>query len=190
MYRASWVIRAILYKFFFRSLAFPSYLGKPVFLKGTKNIVIKRRVRIFPGLRMEVHNSGDILIEENVGIGQNVHITCSNINLTISKGVTILANSFITNIDHSYQNIDMPILEQPIMVSRTFIGENCFIGIGVAIQAGTVLGKQCIVGANAVVRGTYPDYCVIAGAPAKIIKRYNFQTKIWEKTNHDGSFIV
>lgn len=53
--------------------------------------------------------------------------------------------------------------------------------MGAAIMAGTVLGKQCVVGANAVVKGTYPDYSVIAGVPAKIIKRYNAQSGLWEK---------
>jgi len=53
--------------------------------------------------------------------------------------------------------------------------------MGVAIQAGTVLGKQCIVGANSVVRGVFPDYSVIAGVPARIIKRFNFDKNKWEK---------
>lgn len=188
-YKIIWALRALIYKVFFRSLGFPSYIGKPIFLLGTKNITIKRRVRIFPGLRMEVHNCGSILIDENVGIGQNVHITCSDINLTISKGVTILANSYITNIDHSYDQVDTPILEQTLSVSRTFIGENCFIGIGAAIQAGTTLGRQCIIGSHSIVRGDFPDYCVIVGAPAFIIKRYNPKTKIWQKTDKQGNFL-
>lgn len=53
--------------------------------------------------------------------------------------------------------------------------------MGAAIQAGTVLGKQCIVGANSVVRGTFPDYCVIAGVPAKIIRKYNAESHSWER---------
>lgn len=67
------------------------------------------------------------------------------------------------------------------MVRHTEIGENCFIGYGAAIQAGTVLGRQCIVGANSVVRGEFPDYCVIVGAPARIVKRYNPVSGEWEK---------
>lgn len=66
-------------------------------------------------------------------------------------------------------------------IKETKIGENCFIGIGVAIQAGTILGKQCVVGSNSVVRGEFPDYCVIVGAPARIVKKYNFETQRWEK---------
>ena len=47
-------------------------------------------------------------------------------------------------------------------------------------MAGTKLGKQCVVGANSVVRGEFPDYCVIVGAPARVVKKYNPDTKIWE----------
>ena len=72
-------------------------------------------------------------------------------------------------------------MEQKRIVKTTSVGKNCFIGFGACIQAGTVLGKQCIVGANSVVRGHYSDYSVIAGVPARVIKRYNAETQKWEK---------
>ena len=148
---------------------------------------ISRRVRIFPGLRIEVHNNGNIIFEEGVSIGQNFHITSAS-NLTIGKNTTISGNVFITNIDHEYKELNTHILDQPMLIKETKIGENCFIGFGAAIQAGTILGKHCIVGASSVVRGDFPDYTVIVGNPAKIVKRFNFESKTWDKTNPDGSF--
>lgn len=44
-------------------------------------------------------------------------------------------------------------------------------------------GKPCVIGANSVVTHNLPDYCVAVGIPAKIIKRYNFETQQWEKTD-------
>lgn len=88
---------------------------------------------------------------------------------------------FITNIDHEYRNVDKHIMDQPMSYKETIIGENCFIGFGASIQAGTVLGKQCIVGTNAVVRGTFPDYSVIAGILAKVVKHYDEETEEWTK---------
>lgn len=159
-----------------------SYVGRIMFICGGRGITIGNKVRIFPGLRMETHCGGRIKINEDVSIGQNVHITSGQQTLEIGAHTTILGNVFITNIDHDYQEIGVHILEQKYIVRETRIGENCFIGYGAAIQAGTMLGKQCIVGANSVVRGTFPDYSVIAGVPARIIKRYNQTTKQWEKT--------
>lgn len=175
-----WGIRALFYAPFFGKFGIPSYLGKPIFLKGTRNIFIGKKVRIFPQLRMETHNGGTIRIEDDVVISQNVHITSAG-QMVVGKRSLILANVFITNIDHDYTEIGKHVVKQKIIVSETTIGENCFIGMGAAIMAGTVLGKQCIVGANSVVKGVFPDYCVIVGAPAKIVKKYNQQTKIWEK---------
>lgn len=180
--KLGWASRAIVYKFIFNKFGNMSYLGKPIFVKGAKGVHIGSRVRIYPGLRIETYgNKGEVIIENNVSIGQNFHITSSDSSLIIGKNSTILGNVFISNIDHDYKEIDIPIFKQKFINSKTMIGENSFIGYGAAIQAGTILGKQCIVGTNAVVKGIFPDYCVIVGAPAKIIKRYNENTKKWEK---------
>jgi acetyltransferase-like isoleucine patch superfamily enzyme len=189
MYKIIWGIVALFYAPFFNKFSFPSHIGIPIFTSGLKNVVINKRVRIMPGLRIETHNNGKIVFEENVSIGQNFHITSAS-NLIIGSDSTILGNVFITNIDHDYQEIGKHILDQQMIVKETKIGKNCFIGYGAAIQAGTVLGYQCVVGANSVVRGNFPDYSVIVGSPARIVKRYNIETKIWEKTNPDGSFKV
>nr|WP_305069799.1 acyltransferase [Flavobacterium covae] len=146
-----------------------------------KKIFIGKRVRIYPNIRLEVHGEDSkLIISDNVGIAQNVHITTGS-ELVVGKGTTILANTFITDIDHDYTEINVSILEQKNIIKKTEIGENCFIGMGTAIQAGTILGKQCIVGANSVVRGVFPDYCVIVGVPARIVKKFNFDTQKWEK---------
>lgn len=68
-----------------------------------------------------------------------------------------------------------------MIVRETSIGDGCFIGYGAAIQAGTKLGQHCVVGASAVVRGKFPDYCVIVGNPAHVVKKYNLETRSWEK---------
>ncbi|MDX4975370.1 acyltransferase [Myroides odoratimimus] len=180
-FKVFWVLRAVIYKIFFGGFKLPSYIGTPVFLYGVNKIFIGKKVRIYPHIRLEVHGENSyIKIKDDVAIGQNVHITSGG-SLVIGKSSTILANVFITNIDHEYKEIGKHVLEQPMKIKETQIGENCFIGIGSAIQAGTILGKHCVVGANSVVRGIFPDYCVIVGAPAKIVKKYNFETQRWEK---------
>lgn len=180
IFKLKWLISALFLKLFCKKLEMPSYFSFPVFFQGLNNVSIGKRVRIFPGSRFEVHNNGYINIGDNVGIGQNFHITSGG-ELNIGSDTVILANVFVTNIDHGYEKIGVPILEQENIFKNTEIGSNCFIGIGAAIQAGTKLGNHCIVGANSVVRGSFPDYCVIVGSPAKIVKKYNFETESWER---------
>lgn len=181
LYKLFWLIVTAIYRLWVKKIGWLSYIGMPIFIKGCRGIYIENRVRIFPGLRMEVYNGGSIVIEEDVSIGQRFHITSSNMELRIGRSTTISGNVFITNIDHEYQELNLHILKQKYLVQKTQIGENCFIGYGSAIQAGTILGKQCIVGANSVVRGVFPDYCVIVGVPARVVKKYNLITNKWEK---------
>lgn len=184
-----WVIRGLVYKPFFGTFGFPSYIGKPIIIRNFSRIFIGKRVRIFPGARMEViDQNSSIIFEDNISIGHNLHII-SGSDMLISKNTTISANVLITNIDHEFREINQHIMDQPLLIKETSIGENCFIGYGAVIQAGTILGKQCIIGANAVVRGNFPDYCVIAGIPAKIIKRYDHTYQIWKKTDDKGNFL-
>jgi len=189
IFKLLWLIRGMLYKPFFGKFCLPSYIGKPVFIKNFKRIYVGKRVRIFPGARIEVINkNASIVFEENISIGQNLHIIAGG-NLLIKKNTILAENIMVTDIDHDYQVIGKPIWEQNIIVKKTQIGENCFIGYGAVIQAGTILGKQCIVGANAVVRGVFPDYSVIVGIPAKIVKRYDTASGKWRRTNEKGEFI-
>lgn len=175
-----WALRALIYKPFFKNIGGMTYMGKPCFIEGTKGIAIGNKTRIFPGIRMEAIGDGEISIGNNCAIEQNVHITSADSKLIIEDDVTVLANTYITNLDHDYEDVEVSILEQGYKTKNTIIGRGCFIGFGAAIQAGTVLGKHCIVGAHSVVKGTYPDYCVIVGAPGKVIKYFNEKTKKWE----------
>lgn len=189
IYRSFWILRAIIYSPFFKKFDFPSYIGKPIYLKGVNKISIGKRVRIYPHSRMEVHGKdSEIIIKDNVGIGQNFHII-SGAKLIIESGTIIAPNVFINNMDNAYTSIGVPILDQKEIIKETKIGKNCFIGIGAIIQAGTILGEQCIVGAGSVVKGNFPAFCVIVGNPCRIVKRYNDKTKEWQKTNKKGKFI-
>lgn len=175
-----WIMRAILYKPFFARFGLPSYIGSPMFLMNLRRMYIGKRVRIFPGLRAECHGDGRLFVHDNVSIGQGFHVIAGG-ELHIGRGCLISGNVFITDIDHTYIDVSRPVFEQPNVISKTDIGENCFIGIGARIQAGTILGKGCVVGANSVVRGHFPDYSVIVGAPARVVKRYNPSTSMWER---------
>lgn len=128
-----------------------------------------------------------IIINDGVTIQQNLHLTCAK-KVEIGKNTAIAANVTITDINHGYERIDMPPERQPIEVTDVSIGDDCKIYNNVVILPGSKLGKHNIVGANSIVRGTFPEYCVIAGTPAKIIKRYNPETSVWEKTDAKGNF--
>ena len=57
------------------------------------------------------------------------------------------------------------------------------------ILPGTVIGNHVSVGANSVVSGIIPDYSVVVGAPAIVVKRYDEMSKSWRKKDKEGYFI-
>lgn len=182
-----WMFRAILFKLFMGKFGLYSYIGPTCYVSGMSRWKFGYKVRIYPFARIE-SLGGFISIGDDVSIGQNLHLISVS-NVVIGNKTTISSNVFISDADHEYNNINSHIMSQKLSVKNTIIGDNCFIGYGSAILPGTILGIQNIVGANSVVKGVFPDYCVIAGNPARIIKRYDFFDSKWKKTDIDGNFI-
>ena len=164
-------------------------------LKNIENISIGKNVFIRDHARIECILQKDyqvfnpqLIIEDGVVFEQRCHITAAD-TLTIGKDTLISFDVSIQDTDHEYEDLSTPIANQPLIVKKTQIGENSFIGSGAKIQAGTILGKHCVVGTNAVVRGHFPDYSVIVGVPARIVKRYDEVSRKRKKTNSKGEFL-
>ena len=86
---------------------------------------------------------------------------------------------FISDASHVFKNVSLPIFSQGMeMVNPVYIGDESWIGENVCI-IGAKIGKHCVIGANSVVLHDIPDYSVAVGSPAKVIKKYDFETKEW-----------
>lgn len=115
---------------------------------------------------------GKIEIGDGFGIsGTTIYSTNS---IKIGKNATIGANCKI--IDNDFHPLDpeqrrLNLNEKYTARAPITIGDNCFIGMNSIILKGTTLGNNVVVGAGSVVHGTFPDNCIIAGNPARIIKK-------------------
>ncbi len=160
-----------------------------------KHFVMGSKVFIRNNARLEAVTSymgvaytPQIEIGDNVSIEQNLHLTCAN-KISIGKNTAIAANVSITDINHPYENINLPPEKQQLEVQQVIIGEDSKIYNNVVILPGAILGKHTVVGANSVVPGkTFPDFCILAGIPAKIVKRFSFEKEAWLKTDENGNF--
>lgn len=164
----------------------PLLITYPYLSLGDK-VFIRDGARI-EGVTAHLNNTYNpsIVIGSNVSIEQNLHLTCAG-SITIGSNTAIAANVTISDINHPYVDITLPPDRQPLEVSSVVVGNDCKIYNNAVILPGTVLGLHTIVAANSVVLGkTYPDYCVLAGAPAKIVKQYSFITKKWESGHNLG----
>lgn len=140
---------------------------------------------IFLGNMVVVEHQGWLVSKGRLEIGDGTHLGHFNHiyatkTIKIGKNVLTADRVYISDNLHSYEDIEIPIMKQPIkQIAEVEIGEGTWIGEGVCV-IGAKIGKGCVVGANAVVTKDIPDYSVAVGIPARIIKRYIHDTERWE----------
>ena len=120
----------------------------------------------------------------NVVIGTNTVIGLSNIIIgpvSIGNNVMFAQHVVLSGLNHGYRDINIPPAHQKVECSLIEISDDVWIGANAVITAGVSIGKHSIVGAGSVVTKNIPDYCIVVGNPAKIIKTYNFTTNEWER---------
>lgn len=191
-------------KSFCYRLIFKSFFG--AFGKGT--ILISPRIKnpkyIFLGKNCRIEHFAWLLVikpeneqtviprlvlEDEVKIGRLSEIVALS-SVTLCKGVRVADNVFIADNSHKYEDIEIPYIKQGMeKLNNVEIGEYTWVGRNVCIM-GCRIGKHCVIGADAVVNKDIPDYCVVVGNPARIVKRYNPSSRKWEKTDKDGNFIA
>lgn len=77
---------------------------------------------------------------------------------------------YITDQNHGYEDPTTPVGWQPTKEGAVSIGSGSWLGANVVILPGTHLGRNTVVAAGAVVRGTFPDHVVLGGVPAKVLR--------------------
>ena len=80
---------------------------------------------------------------------------------------------YITDQNHGYEALEEPVGWQQPSEAAVSIGSGSWLGANVVILPGTTLGRNTVVAAGAVVRGTFPDYVVLGGVPAKVLRHYD-----------------
>lgn len=99
----------------------------------------------------------------------------------IGKNVLFAGYVHITDHSHGYENINEPIKRQKLITKGpVVIEDDCWLGFGCEVLSGVHIGRHSIVAARAVVTHDVPPYCIVAGNPARVIKKYNFESKQWE----------
>ena len=188
-----WRIWYIINKSKFKQLGKKAFMYKPLSIEGIQNISVGSNVYIaYKTWLAAMPHTGfkecELIIGDGCIIGNFNHIYATK-SIRFGNNVLTADKVYISDNLHGYEDISTPILRQPVkQVGTVTIGENSWIGENVCIM-GANIGKHCVIGANSVVTKDIPDFCVVAGAPAKIIKRYSFEKNEWLRTDDKGDFL-
>jgi acetyltransferase-like isoleucine patch superfamily enzyme len=104
-------------------------------------------------------------------IGRGSHIIAHE-SIEIGDDVWTGPYIYITDQNHGYEDPDTPIGLQTPVNRPVSIGSGSWLGAGAIILPGAVIGRNVVIAAGSVVRGTIPDHCVVAGVPARIIREH------------------
>lgn len=180
-----------IYAPFFGKLGKGSTIRRPLVLRNSRDIFIGENCGIRDGARLEVLDwagQGErprLEIGDGSSMEQGAHIVCRQ-RVIIGRNVALAANCSVVDADHHYQDVEVDqsvgkhFQEGPSFVE---IGDRAFLGVGVVVLPNVRIGAHCVVGANSVVTKSLPDYTVCAGAPAKVVRRYDSVKKEWVRSN-------
>jgi acetyltransferase-like isoleucine patch superfamily enzyme len=143
------------------------YLPRFRYRKGT--IKIGDRLSVRSGVVIDAQ-SGSVEIGDDVSIN-DYSILLGHGGIRIGNDVRIAAHVVIVSFDHSYEDADVLIRQQPVKKEPIVIGNDVWIGAGAKILAGAHVADGCVIGANSVVKGATVPFGIYVGAPARLVKK-------------------
>jgi acetyltransferase-like isoleucine patch superfamily enzyme len=165
----------------------------PFIIKRGKGSIIRRSTRLDLNFSNVFSIGKRTIIEDNtiinngigdVIIGDNTMITSNGMIIgpvKIGSNVTSGIGTYIVALTHNFEDVTIPIKQQGVSGTPIEIEDDVWIGGNCMILQGVKLGRHSLVGAGSVVTKDVPPYTIVAGNPAKPIKKYDFDLKQWVK---------
>lgn len=184
----------LFYTHLFGAFGRKSWLKKPDQIFGPSRIFIGDYVRIEKGAVLyAVKQYAGVIHGGRITIGRSTFMNrsfnaSSAFSIDIGEEVAFGSNVFLCDFDHSYSDPKIGRITSPLVSKGPIrIGHRCWIGANVYVTSGVELGDGCVVGANSVVTRSFPGNTVIAGAPARVIRRWSESSNQWERVAQDDA---
>jgi acetyltransferase-like isoleucine patch superfamily enzyme len=138
-------------------------------VNGVARIRVGARVWIGPNSSMWTSHRGRIEIGDGCRFTAGARFSAEQ-EIVLGRAVLLAANVQVLDNQHATADPSRPILEQKLdRVAPVRIDDGAWLGANVVVMPGVRIGRNAVVGANAVVTRDVADYAVVAGVPAKVI---------------------
>ena len=121
------------------------------------------------GASLKGDTRGELVIGDGTWIGQECLLNAAG-SIRIGRQVGVGPRVMVITSTHGETAPPAPIIDAPLEFAAVEIGDGCDVGIGAILLPGATLGRGVQVGAGAVVTGAVPDFAVVAGVPARVLR--------------------
>ena len=141
------------------------------FIEIGENTMIGPHVALSAGMApgQECLSQPVVRIGDRCLIGRSSGIV-GHFSIDIGDDVWTGHHVYITDQNHGYDNVDIPISQQSMPEKPVRIGSGSWHGHGTVVLPGADIGEHVVIGANSVVTGSIPSFSVAVGAPARVVK--------------------
>lgn len=147
-------------------------IGIGVEVTGGENIQTGDNISIMKHSCLYAHNGATIRIGSNISINSNSCLGAADGGrIVIGDNVLIGQNVVLRASDHEFKSIQIPIKEQGHTGGKITIGDDCWIGANAVITRDVVIGDHSIVAAGAVVTRDVEPFSIVAGVPARLLRK-------------------
>jgi acetyltransferase-like isoleucine patch superfamily enzyme len=161
-------------------------MWKPTTIFNEQYISIGDDVLIGPGVALSAGMvpGQKCLVTPVVTIGDRCLIgrgsgIVGHFSISIGNDVWTGHHVYITDQNHGYEDITIPISKQSQPERAVSIGDGSWLGHGSVVLPGVTIGRHVVIGANSVVTKDIPDFSVAVGVPAKVIRRFDESRQEW-----------
>ena len=140
---------------------------------------------MWPDEALDVPRGWVISIGQGCSIGRGSSFI-GRVGIEVGDDVTIAPGVYVTDHNHDYAHPRVPIGHQWVVEAPVRIGSGSWLGVGAVVLPGADIGEHVAVAAGSVVRGRIPDRSVVAGAPARVVRRWDEAAGAWDPPLPDG----
>lgn len=148
----------------------PTIFGVGVRFIWAKRLSNECGENVYIAKGVEIRNWENIKLGNNVSIQRNCYLDAAG-GIEISNDVSIAHHCSIISFEHGWDDESTPIRKNEAKFNKVKICNDVWIGAGTRILSGTKIGNRTIVGAGSVVTKDVDSYSIVAGVPAKLIKK-------------------
>lgn len=190
------LLRGLPLRLFFGKSAGILFVGRNVKIRHAHLLNAGKSLTLGNGVQIDALSKKGIRLGRNVSILSNSIIECTGVIRELGEGleigdyVGIAQNCFIQvrghvkigsrvilgpgvsifSENHNIQDLNIPIMDQGATRKGVIIGDDVWVGARVVILDGVSIGNHCVIAAGSIVNKDVPDYAIVGGVPAKILK--------------------